>query len=121
MVTIDDDMNITMPRGNTLIVGVGMVDEDTGQTIDPEAGSQVVFSIKPNELNRSKTRFTEEEPLFTVDVPTDTMILKVEAEATEDLDFGEYAYDIRYIDPVGNVDIFINHRTLTLTPEAMHP
>ena len=121
MVTIDSDMNITMPRGNTLITTVGMIDEETGETVSPETGSRVVFSIKPNELNRTKTRFTEEDPLFTVEVPIDTMILKVEADATEELDFGEYAYDIRYIDASGNVDIFINHRTLTLTPEAMHP
>lgn len=112
-----DGTNITLTRGDTLIAEVKATVKSTGEDYIPTAQDHVRFAMKRNQMDAGRKRFIDEEPLLEVSVPTDTMILRIEADATKEFDFGQYWYDIEITFEDGTVDTFIEG-ILTLTKEA---
>ena len=106
---------ITMTRGDTLLVQVGMTRDGTAYT--PEAGDRVRFAVK-TELNRKDTDFVEDEPLIEKQIPIETMILQLDPEDTKSLPFRSYKYDIEITFSDGTVATFICNSDFILTPEV---
>lgn len=106
---------ITMTRGDTALIRVGMTRDGTEYT--PQAGDSVRFAAK-TELNRTGTEFKEAEPLIVKQIPIDTMILRLDPEDTKGLSFGYYTYDIEITFASGIVDTFIPNSRLVLAPEV---
>ena len=106
---------ITMTRGDTLLVQVGITRDGTAYT--PEAGDSVRFAVK-SELNRDGTDFKEATPLVLKNIPIETMILQLDPDDTKGLAFRSYKYDIEITFADGKVDTFICDADFVITPEV---
>lgn len=111
-----DGTTIRMTRGDTAIFQIGMT--RNGETYTPQAGDAVRFSVKRSALNAYRTDFADDEPLIHIDIPTDTMVLRINPADTKALGFGEYTYDIEITFANGDVDTFIHEARFILAPEV---
>lgn len=100
---------ISLTRGDTCIVQI-VVKDDKDADYVPTAGDNIRFACK-------KT-YNDDEVLIMKDIPTDTLILKIDPEDTKDLVFGDYVYDIQLTKANGDVDTFITTSKLILTQEV---
>ena len=107
--------NITLTRGDTLLAQISI--EYDGKPYTPVAGDSIRIAVKHPELNEDRTEFVDPEPLFTRDIPTETLLMRLEPEDTKSLGFGKYAYDIQITFADGRIDTFISG-VLTLTKEV---
>lgn len=82
---------IELTRGDTFLAQVEMTRNDEPYT--PAPGERVRFALKQS-LNARGTDFRESEPLILKEIPTDTMVLRLDPEDTRSLGFGTYYYDI---------------------------
>lgn len=101
--------NITMTRGDSLVLTVGITQPD-GTAYEVQEGDVVRFAMKK--------RYTDAEPLITKIIPHDTMELYLRPEDTKELAFGSYVYDMQLTYANGDVDTFIDQASLTLTKEV---
>lgn len=108
---------ITMTRGDTLLVGVGM-ELKNGDIYTPVQGDTLRFALKHPKMNAYKSEYTDAEPLVLKDIPIDTCQLRLEPEDTKSLGFGDYVYDIQLTRADGYVDTFIYEAKFTLAPEV---
>lgn len=110
MLKIDSNNNITLTRGDTLTLTVGLT--KNGQPYTPEEGDVIRFAVS----NVYKTQFGY-ELLISKTIPNDTLTFTVPADET-DLDYREYVYDIEVTHSDGCVDTFISAK-LKITGEVM--
>ena len=106
---------IYLTRGDTLQIQITIRQDDEVYT--PEAGDKVRFAAKRDRLIANQTQYLDEQPLILKEIPIDTMILKLDPEDTNGLDFGMYVYDIEITMANGRVDTFISDK-LYLGPEV---
>lgn len=106
---------ITMTRGDTLILQVGINQGDEPYT--PVEGDKVRFALK-GQLNSRGTAYKDSEPLILKNIPIDTMLLTLDPEDTKHLPFGEYNYDIEITFDNGVVDTFITASPFIIDPEV---
>ena len=97
---------ITHTQGDTLDVTLELVVEDQSdpenvQPYEPQEGDSIRFAIK--------SAYTDDEPIFTVDIPTDTLRLRIESAQTKLLKAQKkpYYYDIELTEADGTVTTFI--------------
>ena len=107
---------IKLTRGDTMNLKVNI--EHDGVEYVPDPDDQIRFALKHNLLKSDKSDFTDETPLIIKDIPSDTLILKLDPEDTKDLAFGTYAYDIEITFKDGAVDTFITNSKFKLTEEV---
>ena len=100
---------ITLTRGDTYKATVTIRNPD-GTVYDPVQGDSVRFAMKRN--------WEDDEPLFTRNIPIDTLLLHLEPNDTKPYDYGEYCYDCQITKANGDVDTFIAKATIELTEEA---
>lgn len=108
---VENDISLT--RGDTLILTVIMKRKEDDEPYTPQAGERVRFAMK--------NRYTDPDDavLILKEIPIDTMILEIEPEDTKPLKFNKtYVYDIEYTDILGHVDTFIKG-TFKLTEEVL--
>ena len=110
-----DGTTITMTRGDTLILSVGMTRD--GEPYTPVEGDSVRFALK-SQLNGKGTAFKEENQLINKNIPIGTMLIQLEPEDTKSLPFGSYTYDIEITFASGIVDTFICNSPFILAPEV---
>lgn len=94
--------SVTMTKGDTVILAIGIVDTD-GTPYVPRDGDSVRFALKKS--------YDSSTPLILKQIPLDTMELRIEPEETKKLDSGpargKYVYDIELTKADGTVDTFI--------------
>lgn len=94
---------IKMIKGDTAKIQVGIYDSD-GNAYTPIEGDQIRFALKRS--------YSDEEPLFTINIPIDTLLLVIEPEYTSNLSSNsldrKYKYDIQITQYDGTVDTFIS-------------
>ena len=110
-----DGTTITMTRGDTLLLQVGILQDN--EPYAPVEGDKVRFAVK-TQLNSKGTEFKDAEPLINKEIPIDTLILELNPNDTKHLPFGQYTYDIEITFANGVVDTFICDSTLILAPEV---
>ena len=107
---------ITMTRGDTLRVAVGMTRD--GEPYTPVEGDTVRFAMKNKRMTAGGKEFYDTEPLILKPIPIDEMILELEPNDTKPYGFGEYAYDVQITFADGTVDTFIQNSPFVLAPEV---
>lgn len=101
---------ITMTRGDTLNLKIP-VEYDDGTPYIPAEGDKIRFAMKEN--------YSDEECVLRKEIPTDSLILRIESEETKELPQpSSYVYDIQLTMADGTVDTFINKAKLILTEEV---
>lgn len=91
--------DIRLTKGDTFAVQVDAIREDTGEIYVPVEGDTVRFAMKRCP--------SDDECLVYKSIPIDTMILRLEADDTKDLDISPYYYDVQITFANGDVDTFI--------------
>lgn len=102
--------NIVMTRGDTVKISVTIKYKQTKESYTPVEGDIIRFSVKKY--------IHDKEPIFTKDVPIDTLLLVIDSDDTKDLPFGPYYFDVQLIFANGDVDTFIQNGTLELAYEV---
>jgi len=100
---------IRMTRGDTLRAIIN-AETPSGSLYIPEAGDTVRFAMKKD--------WDSDTVILTKSVPIDTMMLVLEPEDTEDLDYGRYVFDVQLTYDNGDVDTFIPRGVLIITQEV---
>lgn len=90
---------ISMTRGDTVILEVNIDYAETGEIYRPREGDEVRFSLKKYLYDKTA--------LLVKDIPTGTLLLRIDPEDTANLSFGRYYYDIQVIRNDGMVDTII--------------
>lgn len=106
---------ISMTRGDTLRVQIGIFRDGVPYTPDPE--DAIRFAAKHSRFNMEKSSYEDESPLILRTIPNDTLVLELQPEDTHMLGFGNYDYDIQITMTDGCVDTFISGK-LVLNPEV---
>lgn len=106
---------ITMTRGDTLRVTVGM--KKNGEPYTPDSDDKIRFAAKRSKFNMQKTQYEDASPLIVKDITGNPLLLELVPKDTASLGFGAYDYDIQITMADGTVDTFISG-SLTLTPEV---
>lgn len=98
-----DGYQITVPAGDTLPIEVGIRAKVESRYVDYELseGDQLLFTLKDDP--------TDDVPILTKSIPTDTRLLKLSSQETKSLEARKkpYSYDIKLITADGTVDTFI--------------
>lgn len=109
MLNIDANNNITLTRGDTLTLTVGLTKD--GEAYTPEEGDVIRFALaKGYETDYGY------ELLLTKTIPNDTLTFTLTSEQTQ-LAYRAYNYDIQVTHSDGCVDTFISAK-LTITGEV---
>ncbi len=101
---------ITLTRGDTARIIVGLSYKGSGDEYYPSGGDVVRFA--------AKKKYKDESPVIYKIIPSDTMILEISPQDTKNLSFGNYVYDIEITYENGDVDTFIERATLKITEEV---
>lgn len=107
---------ITMTRGDTLSLRLHLTLD--GEDYAPVAGDVIRFAVKHAAMNDERSEYTDTEPLILKEIPTDTMVLRLDPADTKELGFGTYVFDIQMTYADGAVDTFLPEGLLKLTPEV---
>lgn len=116
MVKVVRDNGIEMTRGDTLLLRVKL--EVDGAPYTPMEGDRIRFAMKGADMDFGRTRYLDDAPLVRREIPTDTMLLRLEPEDTAALPFGEYVYDVQLTRLDGFVRTFIARARLMLREEV---
>lgn len=101
--------NITLTRGDTMVVDVNVFTAD-GMRYALQEGDRIRFAMKQS--------YSDASPCLVKDVDPETMQIRIESEDTKGLNFGSYVYDIQLTTWDGIVDTFIPKGKLKLTEEV---
>lgn len=100
---------IIMTRGDTARIVVTITDQE-GNPYEPSRNDTIRFAVKKN--------YSDDEPLFIIPVPINTLVLVIQPSDTKSLPFGDYVYDVQLTRANGDVDTFINKGTLRISEEV---
>ncbi len=106
---VSNKNTIFLTRGDTFKAKLTINNPD-GSEYTPMDGDSIRFALKENVEDR--------KCLILRDIPIDTMLLILYPEDTEDLEFGNYVYDIQLTKANGDIDTFITASKLKLTEEV---
>lgn len=109
MLNIDGNNNITLTRGDTLTLEVGLTKD--GEPYTPEEGDVIRFALAKG----YETDFGY-ELLITEVIPNDTLTFTLSSTQTQ-VPYRTYNYDIQVTHSDGCVDTFISAK-LTITGEV---
>lgn len=104
---------VTHTRGDTANLKVTILKElpsGEKEPYIPEQGDVVRFAFSDH--------YDDDNPIIMKDIPIDTLILHLDPEDTEPLEFGDYVYDIELTTVDGDVDTFIERAKWKLTEEV---
>lgn len=111
MITIDNNKNITMTRGDTF--ARTLILKKNGQTYVPENGDVIRFAMA--KVYKSKTGY---ELLIEKTIDNSTLLWKLDPEDTADLEYGKYVYDLQMTYADGSVETFADKKQFILTEEV---
>lgn len=109
MLNIDGNNNITLTRGDTLTLTVGLIKD--GETYTPAEGDEIRFALAKGYLGEPGYEFKVSKT-----IPHDTLTFTLTSEETA-LDYRSYNYDVEVTHGDGCVDTFISAK-LTITGEV---
>lgn len=110
---IDSNNNISMTRGDTPSFKINLTTKD-------EQGQTVPYTVKEDDVVMFAVKETNSnEILISIEVPHDTMLLKIPQNKTKYLGLGKYVYEISLNNDGDDFhDTFIANKTLELTNEV---
>lgn len=114
---ITENGTVYLTRGDTFPVTVCIKNKD-GTTYEIQQGDKVRFALKRALMTPGNKEFVDKTPLIIKNISTDTLLLQLDPEDTEELAFGNYKYDVELTHANGAVDTFIENSDFIITPEV---
>lgn len=112
MIYIDNEFNITMTRGDTFVRTIVLT--KNGNSYIPHESDVIRFAM--SKVYKGKTGY---ELLVEKVIDNNTLEWIIDAQDTEDLDYGKYVYDLQITYGLtGYVETFLEKRTIKLTEEV---
>lgn len=115
MLLIDDQMNISLTRGDCVDIHITVTDS-TGANYDYSGDQDMVFSLRKEYAEPPV--MDEPAPLLTKNIPLNTGNLNFAVSDTVGLDSGDYFYDIYLTTAGGYICTFIANKRFTVLPEV---
>lgn len=115
MLIIDEQMNISMTRGDSVDIHI-MIQDANGSNYDYSGDQAMKFSLR-KEYAKPPV-MDEPAPDLVIDIPLNTGVLSILTANTIALDSRDYYYDIYLIKANGYIDTFLNNKKFTLMPEV---
>ena len=109
MLLIDEQMNISMTRGDTPTITIYLKDSN-GANYNPSGDQSLTFSVKEDYADAAVI----EIPITLSAAPSFT----IGFANTWNKDPGDYYYDIKLVTADGTVDTVIANKRFTILPEA---
>lgn len=105
--------DIELVRGDTLMLNLNFEKKETEEVYEPVDGDKVIFTLRKNYKG-----LTNDEILLQkfVDIYS-SLLLEIEPEDTNDLEYGSYKYDIEFDSWDGKIDTVLQG-TFKLTKEV---
>lgn len=116
MIQVLRNNTVKLTRGDTLLLRVELTVD--GAAYVPEPGDSIRFALRRDDMDIKKTAFRDSSTLIVKDIPTDTLLLRLNPEDTKALPFGEYVYDIQLTRDDGFVNTFIADSRFELLREV---
>ncbi len=94
------DNNITLTRGDTLLLQINLTAED--EPYVPQEGDSLRFAMK--------RKYTDDDSdvVLVKNIPIDTCVLEIQPQDTKDLPMrSKYVYDIQFTGADGRVSTFV--------------
>lgn len=101
---------IIMTRGDTAKFNVTIKYLNNGVTYRPNESDTIRFSVKKY--------ISDKSPVIIKEVPVSSMILVIDPQDTEKLNFGLYHYDMELVKENGETETFITDSVLEITSEV---
>lgn len=101
---------ISLTRGDTFYAIIKLYNKNDEEVTLSE-GDSVRFAVKED--------YDLDDVLLEIDIPVDTMTLRIAPEDTKNLDFGTYVYDVQVTFANGDVDTVIPRKTLNILEEVI--
>lgn len=99
MINVNNN-TISMTRGDTLILSLDLTKD--GEMFTPSANDYIRFAMSKRYKSEKKY-----ELILVKQIPNDSLVLQLDPEDTDELDYGTYNYDIEITYANGDVDTFI--------------
>ena len=115
MGVITDGRNITMTRGDTLRLNVEIYTLDKTRYY-PAVGDSMRFALKQKKYNKDRTNYFDAKPLINKEIVDAVLVL--DPEDTQNLNFGEYVYDVEITLAGGDVCTIIPHADFVIAEEV---
>lgn len=94
MFRINEDNSMEIIRGDSGIFTIELIDEQ-GEPYELQPGDTVFFTVKEN---------TKSDDAL---IQKNTFLVEIEPEDTEELEYGDYVYDIQFVYSTGFIDTII--------------
>lgn len=120
MLIIDKEQNITLTRGDTLTLTVGLKKvvppeppetEPTVEEYIPDPGDEIRFAVSKEYVGQAGYKL-----ILSKTIPHDTLTFTCSSQETT-INYDTYNYDVEITHPDGCVDTFISKK-LTITGEV---
>lgn len=108
MLLIDDQMNMSLTKGDTATIHI-LVKDASGGTYNYSNDQSMKFCVKEDYADA---------PVIEISIPLNTGILSIASANTSSLDAGDYYYDMHLVTAGGDVCTFIANKRFTILPEA---
>lgn len=112
MLTIDNNNNMSLTRGDTLTLKCTPIVKDTGEEYEPQEGDVFRFAISKGYAGEIGYELMCEAPISTAD-----WLTTIPASETKKLDYKTYNFDAEVTHNDGCVDTYISGK-ITITGEA---
>ena len=92
--------DIDLVRGDTLMLTLNLKKKETEEEYIPEDGDQIIFTLRKNYkgLNNDEILLQKFVDIYT------SLLLEIEPEDTNNLEYGSYKYDIEFDSWDGKID-----------------
>ena len=104
-----NNTTITMTRGDTLTVQIG-INKSDGTPYEPSEGDVVRFALKKD--------YSDKNPIILKTIDNEDLTLTLLPSDTKQLAFGDYVYDIELTQEDGTVDTFVAKARFKITEEV---
>lgn len=108
--TVKENGTISLTRGDTFYAKIKLYDQ-YDDTATLQEGDSLRFALAED--------YDSTEYLTEIAIPIDTMTLRIPPEATKNLPFGDYVYDIQVTFANGDVDTVIPRKVFRILEEVV--
>ena len=108
---------IKVTRGNAFKSNLYLKTKNGGRYV-PEEGDRIILEVGFKRLRQDKKDYAEKGAVLTVEIPSDTLKIRIEPEEIEKLPYDDLVYDVTIIHENGDPDTVIEGKDFIVTKKV---